>query len=663
MDEDKTDSAHLSSVEEDQNRNEIALPEEITEIETPLNELESEAQTQKSIKSEPQDNSEVSNSDGLRPLPPLPMDIADQLTAETNKVDDMLNQLNAPRLPARKESNGTVEDQESIPVAEQGDLANSAPTLPPRRDLPDLPPRGTTSHGQLSQMDNRSFNGEGYDKESIPLKADDMLLYRLNETINELKLTDKYKSHIPEGDDDTKVNDETLCIWEQVIKNPEWTINEKYEAIQEALITPESIPSDLRNPVWQSVTFMNAHNWGTIYELLLPKKGNFDEDKVHEDVRNACNEDEAGSTTVFNVIKAYLNFDPEVEYNEELLALVLMLLKQTEFDTVTLFGLVCTLMKYYHLREFFLNSEFNEMNKIIFEFDRLLEDCDTELHNHFLQQGIKPKMFINDWISSIFQKIGFGLEEQIKTIDLVILYGFEVLLSIGCQALIFNKEKLITMEYEELLVYLKDGHEIYHTADVNSFSFQNLITQSVTNSSLRPSVLKSYCQEYDEIYSGDTAMRQEFQRMQAENKELHESVKQLENDYTLLNREHVTIANELLQNQIKINNIQSDNSNLKLEVIEMKKKLNAQIEVNKKANAKAIPSDLKKEFDETLKKNAKVMQRNLIYQDKINELESLAVELKNANEKGVYLPHVFTHESSKTPLIGNTWTGFKKVFK
>ncbi|CAL9738502.1 probable GTPase-activating protein Gyl1p [Monosporozyma servazzii] len=658
MEEDKIDSTRLSSVEGNQNCDGIDMSEEIPEIETSLN--ESEAQTQRSIKSESQDNSELYNADQLRPLPPLPMDLANQLATETNKVDGMLSQLNAPKLPARKESHENIEGQDLAPVAEQGVVA---PSLPPRRDLPDLPPRSSTSNVQLSQIENQAIGVEVGDEESLSLKADDMLLYRLSETINELKVTDKYISHVPGGDDDIKVNDEKLSIWEQVIKNPEGTISEKYEVIEEAIIAPESIPNELRNQIWQSVTFMKCHNWGTIYELLLPKKGNFDEDKVHEDVKKAYNDDEETSTTVFNVIKAYLNFDPEVEYNEELLAIVSLLLKQAECETVTLFGLVCTLMKYYHLREFFLNNEFNEMNKIIFEFDRMLEDCDTELYNHFLQQGIKSKMFVNEWIRSIFQKIGFEFKEQVKTIDLIIFYGFEVLLSIGCHALIFNREKLITMEYEELLVLLKDGHEIYSSTDVKLFPFNDLIEQSVSGSSLRPSLLKSYCQEYDEIYSGDNSMREEFQKMQAENKDLHESVKQLENDYTLLNREHVTIANELLQNQIKINNIQSDNSNLKLEVIEMKKKLKKQIEENKKSNAKAIPSDLKKVFDETLKKNAKVMQRNLIYQDKINELESLAVELKNANEAGIYLPHVFSQEGSKTPLIGSTWTGFKKVFK
>ena len=59
------------------------------------------------------------------------------------------------------------------------------------------------------------------------------------------------------------------------------------------------------------------------------------------------------------------------------------------------------------------------------------------------------------------------------------------------------------------------------------------------------------------------------------------------------------------------------------------------------------------------------MQRNLIYQDKINELENLVTELMNANEKGIYLSHLFSHDNplSKTPLIDSTWTGFKKVFQ
>lgn len=661
MSEETVDANHVLADEDNLNHSAIdPASEESPELETPLNEIESEVQTQKSIRSEPQDSSEL-HVEELRPLPPLPMDLSNQLTTETNKLDNALDQLNAPPLPARKASHGNIEGQNPVPVNGNDEAASGLPSLPPRRDLPDLPPRSIASTADQPQTQNHG--ADAFDKESSPLKADDMLLYRLRETTNELKAIDKYKPLIPDRDDTTKAEDETSSVWNQLIKNPECTINEKYEAIEEAIIFPESIPNELRNQVWQSVTFMKYHNWDTIYELLLPKKRDLDEDKVYQDIKEVYSEDEEKSKIVFNVIKAYLNFDPEVEYNEELLAIVTLLLKQNECETVPLFGLVCTLMKYYHLREFFLNNEFNEMNKIIFEFDRLLEDCDTDLYNHLLQQGVKSKMFVVDWIKTFFQKIGFTFEEQIKIIDLVILYGFEILLSLGCHILIFNKEKLITMDYEELLLLLKDGKEIYSSNDESSFTLDDLIKKSVSTTSIRPSLIKSYCQEYDEIYSGDNAMREEFQKMQAENKELQKFVKQLENDYTLLNREHVTIANELLQNQLKINNIQSDNSKLKLEVIEVKKQLNNQIETNNKSSDKPIPSDLKKDLDETLKKNSKVMQRNLIYQDKINELESLAAELKDANEKGIYLSHVFVQEGSRAPLIGGSWTGFKKVFK
>ena len=150
-----------------------------------------------------------------------------------------------------------------------------------------------------------------------------------------------------------------------------------------------------------------------------------------------------------------------------------------------------------------------------------------------------------------------------------------------------------------------------------------------------------------------------------ENKELQEKVKKLKHNYTLLNREHVTIANELLQNQLKINSMLSDNSKLKIKVLEARRKLEEQIKENNESNNKPIPNDLKKDLDATLKKNAKVMQRNLIYQDKINELENLVTELKDANEKGIYLSHLFSNNGSlsKAPLIGSTWTGFKRVFQ
>lgn len=620
------------------------------------------------------------NIDKLESVPSTPIEFNSNLALETNKIYSILSQFDPPPLPERKQPVDIGKD-DIIPDAKHHETeipVNEGPSLPPRRNSSILP-----SHSKQKTRNPNSLDEEiNYVEPEGLLIVDDMLLFRLNETINELKLSDKYKPHrrtscTKEFTD--KGASEELNIWEQLIQDPENVINKQYETIENSIISLNPIPIQLRNKVWESITFMDCHNWDTIYELLVSKNNNFDEEQINVDIEKLFPENEEQKDIVFKVVKTYLNFDPEVEYSESMLSIISIFTRQYNNDKIKIFGLFCILMKDYKLREFFLNNEFNDMNKILFRFDRILQEHDIDLYNHLLQQGVKSRMFVIDWIKSIFQKIGFNLSEQIILIDLIFLYGFDILLAISCQILLFNKSKLMPMEYEDLLVTLKDGNSLIsindktndkdtnHDSEIESttFSFNELLKKSVSPAMIRPNLLKLFNQEYNEIYSGEKAMRDEFQKMQKENKELQKEVKKLEHDYTLLNREHVTIANELLQSQLHINDMLSENSKLKIEVLEARRKLEQQIKENNKSNHKPIPSDLAKELDDTLKKNAKVMQRNLIYQDKINELENLVTELMNANEKGIYLSHLFSHDNplSKTPLIDSTWTGFKKVFQ
>lgn len=72
-----------------------------------------------------------------------------------------------------------------------------------------------------------------------------------------------------------------------------------------------------------------------------------------------------------------------------------------------------------------------------------------------------------------------------------------------------------------------------------------------------------------------------------------------------------------------------------------------------------VPNDLKKDLEETMKKNTQVMDENLKLQDRISELERLIEEIKTANKNGT----LFEYSNSKNNPLGAGWSGFKKVFK
>ena len=149
----------------------------------------------------------------------------------------------------------------------------------------------------------------------------------------------------------------------------------------------------------------------------------------------------------------------------------------------------------------------------------------------------------------------------------------------------------------------------------------------------------------------------QYKSITEKNLHLQKHVRKLENDYTSLNREHVTIANELVKNRLNIESVLNENNGYKLQILDLKKKLDS--EKKKQVLGVYVPNDLKKDLEETMKKNTQVMDENLKLQDRISELERLIEEIKTANKNGT----LFEYSNSKNNPLGAGWSGFKKVFK
>lgn len=104
---------------------------------------------------------------------------------------------------------------------------------------------------------------------------------------------------------------------------------------------------------------------------------------------------------------------------------------------------------------------------------------------------------------------------------------------------------------------------------------------------------------------------------------------------------------------------------MKMEILQLRKQLDTQIQKNNSNSSVLVPSDIQKDLEMTLKKNGKVMQQNLIYQDRITTLEKLISDIKTATAEGIDYDAAngISSGAFKSPLLSGGWTGFKKVFK
>lgn len=552
---------------------------------------------------------------------------------DSNQVDMTKDQIKSPKLPPR---------QPLLSDDEGSNTDNDLPQLPPRipqlntnKELPQLPVRETVD----------------------PLINEHMILHRLDETIKELKLNVKYvnnENNVVENDNENN-DTNTNSIWNELIANPEFIIKNKYEIIEEKLISEDGVPTELRKQIWQSITFRNLHHWDKIYEPLLSKRLDQDENAIKSTLAQFGDK----SDTLFNIIKSYLNLDPEIKYSEDILNILIPIFDTTEQDEKSTFSLLISIMKEYNMREFYLKDEFYDISQILYQFDRILESKNFEIYNHFMMQGVKSNMFISDWIRTLLDKIIANMDDKLRLIDLIYFFGIEIMLIVIIDLVVANKERIMSLVNDDLLYFLKDlkGMSPYKENDEldKSESIKLFIIESLKSNTVKPKDLMKYSKEFVEIYSGENALKQEMQRIRGENNRLQKDVKRLEHDYTFLNVEHITIANESLQNKLKIQETNDLNINLQMTIIELKKKMKTLQKENKlnSNNINDIPNELQSQLDKTIKKNGEVMQKNLILQDQITKNENIINQLKEANEQKEYLESMF-----KDSKIG--WAGIKK---
>lgn len=321
-------------------------------------------------------------------------------------------------------------------------------------------------------------------------------------------------------------------------------------------------------------------------------------------------------------------------------------------------------MKVYGLRLLFLPSA-SEIDILCYKFDRLVEEFYPEIHNHMVEKGVRSSMFLPGFFTTLFQK-KLPTEIQPRIGDMVFLEGIDSIMRILATLLSNSRDHLLKMGFDDMLELLKSGLlDAYIKQNdgtrgdtlLSNECMDKLLQDSMMKVAITPKTMKKYSSEYEEIHRLDNEKEVQYKSITEKNLHLQKHVRKLENDYTSLNREHVTIANELVKNRLNIESVLNENNGYKLQILDLKKKLDS--EKKKQVLGVYVPNDLKKDLEETMKRNTQVMDENLKLQDRISELERLIEEIKTANKNGT----LFEYSNSKNNPLGAGWSGFKKVFK
>ncbi|KAH9894884.1 rab-GTPase-TBC domain-containing protein, partial [Cubamyces lactineus] len=368
------------------------------------------------------------------------------------------------------------------------------------------------------------------------------------------------KEHVPEGEAAVDWD-----FWGQVINDYQGFAAEHPEQLAKAI--ERGIPKTLRGMVWQLMSASKDPELETTYLRLL-KETSPHEKAIMRDLGRTfphhaffTDGHGIGQENLFNVLKAYSLYDPQVGYCQGLPFIVAILLLNMPDEEA--FCLLVRLMHSYDVRGHFLPEMPKLQLRLVSPFERLLEELLPVLHLHFVRQGIKASMYCSQWFLTMFS-YRFPMDIVFRIYDNCLANGIEAMFAFSMALLIKNEETLLSMKFDQLLSFLNTRvFEVYQVepAVEGQTDVKYRVDEFVhdaTSLRITPFMLDSYAHEYEELVRARDAHKIEVDSLRSANRQLAAQVKTLEENMAQLNKEHCEVLNELVRARLRHEELESE---------------------------------------------------------------------------------------------------------
>lgn len=131
------------------------------------------------------------------------------------------------------------------------------------------------------------------------------------------------------------------------------------------------------------------------------------------------------------------------------------------------------LMKQYHFRTLY-TQDMTGLQLRLYQYNNLLKDTLPVVAKHLEKEGIQSSMYASQWFMTIFA-YRFPLEIVFSIMDLIFSEGItqtypgiDAMFRIALALMKKNRETILTLEFENLLEFLKQGlFDVYETTSAN----------------------------------------------------------------------------------------------------------------------------------------------------------------------------------------------------
>ncbi|OAX42542.1 RabGAP/TBC [Rhizopogon vinicolor AM-OR11-026] len=353
-------------------------------------------------------------------------------------------------------------------------------------------------------------------------------------------------------------------FWGAVISDYQGFASSNPQGLAKAI--EKGIPDTLRGMMWQLMAASKDTELEKTYLGLL-KESSPHEKAITRDLGRTFPHHDfftdgqgIGQENLFNVLKAYSLYDPQVGYCQGLPFVVAVFLLNMPDEEA--FSLLVRLMHSYGLRGHFL-PEMPKLQLRLYQFDRLIEELLPVLHVHFLRQGIKSSMFCSQWFLTLFS-YRFPLNIVFRIYDNCLASGIEAIFAFSVVLLQKNEEILLTLKFDDILAFLKnkifDRYKIEpldspedhgDSPDKNVQYDVDAFVLDAISVKITPFMLDSCAREYEDLVRVREAHATEVDSLRTNNRSMSARVKELDADLAQLNTEHVEVLNQLVMARLR----------------------------------------------------------------------------------------------------------------
>jgi len=246
---------------------------------------------------------------------------------------------------------------------------------------------------------------------------------------------------------------------------------------QRILRKRERIPDFLLGVFWKRLLLSKAEaavSSEEYHELLSSERFKF-ESEIKRDINRTFPElkffkekDSYGQIELFNVLKAFSIYDPEVGYCQGMGFITGILLSfMSELDV---FNCLVVLMNDDPDSEYKMSGLYKPglplLSKHLGDFQNMIEAELPELARHFQNHGIEISMFGSQWILSLFI-YNLQFPKSVGLFTLFLLFNYRVILLFGIFVLEEMESDLLEMGFEEILCRINNIDEL--VSDIDDF--------------------------------------------------------------------------------------------------------------------------------------------------------------------------------------------------